>query len=74
MTKSTRDLLFPVVNEEMTTNKEMAVMKQFPDDFSVKRTPNRTSKPLEGSAGFWRETAIVLYEKISPSAREKLLH
>jgi len=54
-----------------TTNKKMTVMTQFLEVSSVKRAQNRsseTSAPLEGSAGFWRDTAIVLYEENGPSA------
>jgi len=52
-------------------------MKQFLDVSRVKIAPNRTSEtsaPLEGSAGFWRDAPIVLYEEIGPIARDKLLH
>jgi len=55
----------------------MTGMKQSLEVSSVKRDPNRTSEtsaPLEDSAGFWREAAIVLYEKFYSRPRDKLLH
>jgi len=83
MTGSTQGFIIPdcctalskkePANEEMTTNKELALMKQFLEVSSVKRASNKTSEtsaPFKSLSEFWRDTAIVLYS-LSRSRRPK---